>query len=277
MAIFNLFSPEFGTAGQNLSTRIGSLVFYLFDDTSETPTRAGFYTSRFPTYFAEITGTDFTYQTASGQPQSFLDGNVTDLTMGPDGGSVLIASDLRIDGAVLRGFMESDQSEALARYVLRRGDVITGTAADDILHGYRGSDKINGDQGDDQLFGGAGRDRLNGFTGADEMTGGSGADRFIFSTSPEFDTGVNLLTDFRSGRDKLMLDDAVFGGVPTGQLAPGAFTSSVAATSPGHRLIFDSAAGTLAWDSDGAGGNDAFVFARLAAGLTITAADVLIF
>ena len=45
------------------------------------------------------------------------------------------------------------------------------------------------------------------------MTGGTGIDRFIYSTPSSFSTstiGLDLLTDFSSGTDKIVLDKTTF-------------------------------------------------------------------
>jgi len=69
------------------------------------------------------------------------------------------------------------------------------------LLGNAGRDKLLGGAGGDTLNGGSGNDRLNGQAGNDTLTGGKGRDVFIFNA------GHDTITDFRSGRDSILLDD----------------------------------------------------------------------
>ena len=47
-------------------------------------------------------------------------------------------------------------------------------------------------------------------------------------------------------------------------------------TDSGDRIVHDRKAGTLAFDPDGAGGEDAIVFARVDRGLDLSAGDFLV-
>lgn len=103
-------------------------------------------------------------------------------------------------------------------YGNRGNDTIIGSDGHDLLAGERGHDRIYGGNGNDFLTGGndqdllvgdAGNDRLHGEFGSDTLTGGTGADDFVFSRSG----GADRITDFSvSGRDQLMLDDALWTG-----------------------------------------------------------------
>jgi VCBS repeat-containing protein len=66
---------------------------------------------------------------------------------------------------------------------------LSGTTAQDYIHGLKGDDLIRalsgddylfGDAGNDKLYGDAGNDVLDGGTGRDKLWGGSGADTFVF-------------------------------------------------------------------------------------------------
>jgi Ca2+-binding RTX toxin-like protein len=59
--------------------------------------------------------------------------------------------------------------------------------------------------GNDTLNGGNGNDRLFGMAGNYTMTGGAGNDRFV--TSVSFNNGVDTITDFQDGIDKIVLSD----------------------------------------------------------------------
>lgn len=81
-----------------------------------------------------------------------------------------------------------------------------GLFADDsgmVLDGGAGDDLLVGGAGLDVLTGGSGNDTLEGGLGLDVLTGGAGADFFNFSR----EDGPDLVTDFQSGVDKIVLDD----------------------------------------------------------------------
>jgi serralysin len=80
-------------------------------------------------------------------------------------------------------------------------DKLLGAGGKDTLLGNAGRDKLLGGAGGDTLNGGSGNDRLNGQAGNDTLTGGKGRDVFIFNA------GHDTITDFRSGRDSILLDD----------------------------------------------------------------------
>jgi Ca2+-binding RTX toxin-like protein len=90
-------------------------------------------------------------------------------------------------------------------------DTLMGEAGNDTLFGGDGNDKLFGGDGNDKLFGGAGDDTLSGGANADTLdggagtnilTGGAGADVFRILQS---DNGVNTITDFQTGTDKIKL------------------------------------------------------------------------
>jgi len=75
-------------------------------------------------------------------------------------------------------------------------DVIVGGMGDDALSGGSGRDVISGNRGNDVIEGGAGND---------DLTGGRGKDAFVFETPTEGSLGLDVIRDFRSGQDKLMV------------------------------------------------------------------------
>ncbi|MDJ0552975.1 MAG: phytase [Microcoleaceae cyanobacterium MO_207.B10] len=95
----------------------------------------------------------------------------------------------------------------------RGNDYLYGQDGDDVLQGRLGFDRLFGGEGDDEMNGGQGRDRFNGGSGDDVLTGGASIDRFIFATNQEFDSddlGVDEITDFVVGQDKILLDLTTF-------------------------------------------------------------------
>jgi Ca2+-binding RTX toxin-like protein len=83
---------------------------------------------------------------------------------------------------------------------------LTGGNGADILNGLAGNDTLTGGAGADKLLGGEGDDNLTGGDGNDTITGGAGADTIVLDSR----IGVETLTDFVSGTDKLALSQAVF-------------------------------------------------------------------
>ena len=107
------------------------------------------------------------------------------------------------------------------RYTATSATAFTGTgnALDNEIRGGNGNDRLLGGAGNDTLIGGAGNDTLTGGTGA---AGDTGADTFVLSAA----TGVDTITDFGSGIDKISIsqlalaigngDTVVDGGVLRG-------------------------------------------------------------
>ncbi|NES19976.1 MAG: hypothetical protein F6K41_13830 [Symploca sp. SIO3E6] len=81
-------------------------------------------------------------------------------------------------------------------------DRLEGLSGNDILRGEAGNDTLLGGLGDDILVGGSGDDLLNGGSGSNTYTGGAGNDQFILS-----EVSSNVITDFTSGEDQLILAD----------------------------------------------------------------------
>jgi Ca2+-binding RTX toxin-like protein len=154
-------------------------------------------------------------------------------------------------------------------------DVLTGTEAGDLIDGRGGADAISGLAGRDDLRGGHGRDRLSGGPDGDRLDGLAGRDSFLFDAAPGAGN-VDRIVDFKPGKDTIVLDGVVFAGLAPGLLDPGAFHAGKNAADPSDRILHDVKAGTLAFDVDGIGGDDAIVFARIDRGLDLRADDFLV-
>jgi len=93
--------------------------------------------------------------------------------------------------------------------------ILTGTEAINAT-GNRLSNSIMGNSANNLINGGDGDDVLTGGGGDDLLTGGSGADQLVYATGQEFatqDVGIDTLTDFVAGTDKIVLSKATFGAV----------------------------------------------------------------
>lgn len=141
------------------------------------------------------------------------------------------------------------------------GQNLAGGASDDNLMGQAGNDTIAGGGGADVLFGaagsdllrgGSGNDILNGGSGNDTMTGGTGQDSFKFNSDRAFQTadlGVDRVTDFLRGTDKITLDQTTFGAITTSQIT---FVSNdAAADDSAGAVVFSRGSGKLFYNQNG--------------------------
>lgn len=95
----------------------------------------------------------------------------------------------------------------------RGDDNVSGAVGSDVIWGEQGNDRLHGGNGDDSLMGSAGVDILLGGAGSDRLTGGSGGDTFRFAANTVFSNaslGLDLVTDFLSGVDRILLSKTTF-------------------------------------------------------------------
>lgn len=122
---------------------------------------------------------------------------------------------------VLRGKRFSPEDKLLLAIGSPSSDIIGGhryfRADDDVekVIGLAGDDILFGSKYSEEMFGGEGADRLIGGEGADTLVGGDGDDQFVFISVRDsvFPNGVDVISDFESGMDKinfLSLDANVF-------------------------------------------------------------------
>ena len=151
-------------------------------------------------------------------------------------------------------------------------DVLSSGGGRDTLSGGGGNDRVVGASGAETLEGGVGNDYLAGGSGTDRLTGGTGLDVFAFDTAADA-ANVDRITDFNAADDTIWLENAVFRGLADGQLQAAAFQTGSRALDSSDRVIYDSATGSLYFDSDGTGAAAQVEFARLSTGLRLSAAD----
>ncbi len=148
------------------------------------------------------------------------------------------------------------------------GDRLTGNELANRLDGVGGNDTIAGGAGNDTLIGGAGNDSL---------TGGAGNDLFRFDAPLGSTTNVDRLADFSAVADTIQLENAVFKALTaTGTLAASAFTLGTRALDASDRIVYNSATGSLYYDSDGSGAAAQILFATVVPGAAVTNADFVI-
>src|SRR5437762_203583 len=141
------------------------------------------------------------------------------------------------------------------------------------VYGEAGADTLIGGSAADALDGGIGTDRLVGRAGSDTLTGGADADRFVFDTAFAA-AGVDSITDFQHGIDKIELSHAIFAKTnAAGTLAGGQFFVGTHAHDANDHIIYNASNGWLIYDSNGNGAGGAHHFATVGAHLTLSASD----
>jgi preprotein translocase subunit SecB len=130
-----------------------------------------------------------------------------------------------------------------------------------------------GDSANNTLSGGAGADVLIGGAGNDTLKGGGGADVFKFVSTFG---GVDSITDFTSGTDKIEIVSQNFGNLALGALALSRFKYNTVATTSEAAFLYNSATGALSFDRDGVGSAAATPIATLTGAKTLYASDIRI-
>ncbi len=158
----------------------------------------------------------------------------------------------------------------------RLGDIITGSEGPNVLKGIEGDDDLNGLGGNDTLLGGPGTDFVAGDAGNDRLTGNADPDAFLFRVAPT-PANADVITDFSPAQDVIGLSAAIFPGLPVGALDASRLRLGPAATTPGHRVIYDSVTGRVFFDSDGSGATQAQLICTIPVNLPITPPNIEIF
>jgi Ca2+-binding RTX toxin-like protein len=120
------------------------------------------------------------------------------------------------------------------------------------------------------LLGNGAANVLNGMSGNDTMSGAAGADVFVFNTA--LGSNIDTIKDFKSGVDRIRLDDDVFtalSATTSSTLTAEQFHAAAGATAAHDatdRIIYNTSTGALYYDPDGTGAAAIVRFAVLAAG-----------
>jgi phospholipase/lecithinase/hemolysin len=142
----------------------------------------------------------------------------------------------------------------------------------------KGKSSINltGNELAQALVGNAGSNVLDGKGGSDTLWGKLGKDSFAFTT-PLGSGNIDTLADYNARDDTILLDDAIFRGLPTGTLASSAFRTGTAAADTTDRIIFDPVSHALYFDPDGLGGQGQLQIATvLGSNVNLTASDFVV-
>ena len=146
---------------------------------------------------------------------------------------------------------------------------------------------ITGNGQDNELQGNMGDNTIDGRGGQDTLTGGLGSDQFILSYNGD-SLLSDLITDFNSGEDLLVVDLGSFGidAEAQGLLGSGLVSADSFVKGAGARAldaddfwILDTATGILYFDEDGDGEKEAVEVARFSEGTDFTdfsAGDVFV-
>jgi hypothetical protein len=114
---------------------------------------------------------------------------------------------------------------------------------------------------------------------ANQLTGGLGKDSFVFASKLS-DFNVDTITDFNAAEDMLILERAIFNTLNSSNvLTPQELFVSASATSAenaAQRIIFNTASQSLYYDADGAGGENALLFALLPNVTLLNASQIFI-
>jgi len=160
-------------------------------------------------------------------------------------------------------------------------DFFIGDGNDNAFAGGAGNDTlVGGISGRDVLIGMDGDDFLDGGTGGDALTGGAGADRFAYSSSGFF-ADADLITDFQSGTDKLLIDNRFLPGLAPGAFAPGdgrffAASGAFGGHDADDRIIYDTLSGDVFYDADGSGPDASARLFTLSNAAPLAATDIVI-
>ncbi|WP_236721457.1 Calx-beta domain-containing protein [Trichormus sp. NMC-1] len=141
-------------------------------------------------------------------------------------------------------------------------DRLTGNALDNLLIGGEGNDQLQGLAGNDILWGGLGDDILN---------GGLGNDQYRFQGNGVFTTslGVDYITQFDAGQDKIVLSKSTFTAITNtvGQALTNfaVVTDDALVNANAARIVYSQSSGSLFYNQDGnvLGAATVFEFARL--------------
>jgi Ca2+-binding RTX toxin-like protein len=168
---------------------------------------------------------------------------------------------------------------------------LTGDGLANALTSYGGADSLDGAGGNDTLSAGNGNDSLQGGAGTDSLTGGAGLDKFYFGSGAALTSaigtqfGIDTITDFVVGTDKLYFSSTTF-GLAAGAVAAGQFASVAqdtnvnAAATTGVKFIYSRGSGRLYLDNNGVTsgfGTNGGQFALLSSKPTLVASDLFVF
>ncbi len=196
-------------------------------------------------------------------------GGAMDTILGGDGDDIFYAGGY----AVLNGGAGSD-TYYLSSGTARITESTTASGLDEVVtqYSYKLANGVEyltligtthasatGSDGDNRIIGNSGNNTINGGLGEDTLAGGGGRDIFLFDSTPNATTNVDIITDFAAfgtQSDRIAFDKSIFvgfryfGNVSSSQFLDTATGGEVTTTT---RILYDSTTGELSYDRDGAG------------------------
>ncbi len=156
-----------------------------------------------------------------------------------------------------------DRVYASVSYTLGAGQEIEQLSANNLL--LQSQIDLGGNEFAQTIYGNAGSNRINGGGGADFLRGNGGADIFVFDYQPSINTAAAYIADFAAD-DRIALSRAIFTGLnasTNGLLDSSNFVYGTRALDANDHILFDARTGNIAYDPDGVGGQEAFIFATI--------------
>jgi Ca2+-binding RTX toxin-like protein len=209
-------------------------------------------------------------------------GNLNDTINGNDGDDAAYGgsgNDLMYGNNGIDNFEGNDGNDTI--FGNNDDDGLAGQGGNDFLVGGNGRDRLYGWLGNDVLEGGTGDDSLYGGSGDDLLTGGDGADTFNFGNDflteePFASLGLDNITDFQSGLDKIQLQGSAFPSLKTISFAT--VTNDNLAAARSEIIVYNQANGILFYNANGvdAGLGEGVAFAKFTSNPTLTVADFTI-
>ncbi len=185
-----------------------------------------------------------------------LDADIDTVDYSQDGGSGAVIVNLAA-GTATDSWGDSDSLKSIENVI--------GTALADTIIGSDAANVISGGNGDDTLVGGK---------GADNLTGGAGINVFRYEATDE---GNDLITDFASGTNKLSFSSLAFGNITSATLDSNFFirADNVAQNGTTPQFIFNTASGSLIFDSNGTSADGQTTLLTVQSGASIVANDLV--
>ena len=231
-----------------------------------------------------LTGTGFGLSVTGGVPD-VTGGTINGLILRYEGRVITRVTGLQVDAEEMFNYIQANNFIGYLNLIAKGHDRVDGTELADGISGWTGNDSVFGAKGDDmieghngkdQLYGGRGNDTLAGQNGQDTLFGGKGADVFVFAESPGA-AHRDVIRDFKPGVDEFRLDRDAFVGIgPVDVLAAESFRTGLVAKDGDDRILYQKSTGWLYFDPDGSGAADKIAFARVTAGLTLSASDFVV-
>ncbi len=152
--------------------------------------------------------------------------------------------------------------------------LMASTAKSLRLTGNELNNVILGSDGKDVLQGMTGKDTIGGGYGNDTLRGGLGKDVFVFDTKLNKSKNLDRVMDYKVADDTIWLDNKIFRKlVKAGALSKSSFVAGATAKDSNDFIGYDKSTGYLWYDANGSASGGQTYFAKLKAGLLMSASE----